>query len=181
MYDPQQAVKDYHNTKFIVLVFVLTISVYVLVSTLGTGIKYILLTHTGVKSEASVTKITDERGRNFDLLSNNSLGLTNDVFVHLKHTIEGKGEFAGKFFAKCDIEYVNGERRYVAPYKIGEEVSIVYSRYYPDIVLTTSEFPKFSTDRNLMLGSLGTVFVFGILLFSQIKIYREFRRKSRYY
>jgi hypothetical protein len=188
MFNPKQAQQDFYNIKIAILIIILAISTFVLSSVMGTGIKYIVLNQFGIETTAQVTRMShnsfDEK---LDINSNNSWGLGNDLVVYVKFEDEKSNEINASIFASYKREEITQHnsaiRRFknVTPYNIHEKIQIIYYKYDPSIFLPVDHFPKFITDRNIMLGSAILILVCSILLFLQIKNYQNFRRKAQYY
>jgi len=182
MYNPQEAQKDFYNTKIAILIILIAITTYVFSTVLGTGIKYVLLKHYGTETNAEVVNITSRRGEKLDFNSNNSWGLNNDVSVIVKfRTASEKETQSSVFVKKIRKKNAEGKRIEQMPFVIGEQVAIIYYAKDPNIILLRAEFPKFKTDYNIMLGSFLALMFLALVLFFQIKSYRKFRKKAQHY
>jgi len=188
MYNPKQAQQDFLNIKIAILVMVISIALYVLSTVLASGTKFILLKQFGVETTAQVTRISHKDfGETFDLNSNNSLGFYNDIVLYVKFKDKELNEINASVFAsykQVEIKSQENKRpkfKYINPYNIHEQFQIIYNRNDPSVFLPLDQFPKFKTDRNIMLGSIFLILICSILLFLQVKNYQKFRRKAQYY
>jgi len=172
MQNPRQAALDYYNVKIAILIIVILTALYLALTVLGTGTKYLLLKGFGVETTAEITNLS----QNTEQKANDRFKKEIDVFIKFQDA------HSNEHYAIFDAKFENlGNNKYEPPYKPDERVKIIYNSKSPKMVLPTSEFPKFGFDMKLLMISIAVLIVSAFMLDHQIKRYRVFRAQARFY